>query len=126
MLARLVEPIMGAVTPGLARIHARATCAMLAFLRFARSSTLDRCVRENVMGEDKDYEQRPYRLRMVGVTSFRKRPIFLRNRSGCLELLREHIERVRVCLHACRSIITHWPRKESAGERRPWNGAYTK
>ena len=37
---RLVVPMMGAVTPGLARIHAVAICAMLAPFFFASSSTL--------------------------------------------------------------------------------------
>ena len=39
-LDRLVVPMMGAVTPGLAMIHASEICAMLTPFCFASSSTL--------------------------------------------------------------------------------------
>lgn len=41
-LDRFVVPMMGALTPGLAIIHASEICAMLAPFFFASSSTLGR------------------------------------------------------------------------------------
>ena len=101
MFAKLVVPTIGAVTPGLDSTHASATCAMLAPLRFASSSTL--CDRFDVRALDGQKK---------------KGGVPRTDHGHDVILVSEH--------HSVRRVLPDGPREQPSAERGPRNRADAK